>query len=254
MQRKAVFFPLVLFLLFLGGMGTWGTGSPSPAEKDENAVKTAGKALGSKSVLGERYPWYSSESDGTRFIPFEEIKQPSNWGSDFSLAAVIFKWFMFFLMFIAFLLLLYLLVWLAYLYIPGLRKFTEAGKAEDERKRRIETLPIEAQEEIGDLLGAAIRAYERGDYKRAVVLYYSHLLVLLDQYEMIRLHRGKTNHEYALELSRYPSRLPHYQDTMFVFEKTYFGDYPLDLAEFEPIWSQRKSYINLVKTGEVVSG
>lgn len=242
-------------IALLGLLTFWGSSVFSPdtfvlrasEQNDAKAVNDAGKALGGWSIVGDSYPWYDRSSDSSRFVPFKVEKQQAQRQTNSTFWEQLFYWFVVFVIVIVAVLLFYLLLTLAYLYIPGLRKFTEAGKAEDELRRRIETLPIEAQDDFSDLLGAALKAMQRGDLKRSVVLYFSHLLVLLDENDLIRLHKGKTNHEYESELSRYPSKLPHYQDTMLLFEKTYFGDYPVLHEEFEPVWEFRKLYIDIVK-------
>ena len=93
-----------------------------------------------------------------------------------------------------------------------------------------------------DLVGAARRAFEAGDYRKALVYYFSHQLVWLDTHELIRMHRGKTNHEYGRELSGAKEVRPYYEQAMSLFESVYYGEHPITRPMFLAIWEQRDHF------------
>ncbi len=96
-----------------------------------------------------------------------------------------------------------------------------------------------------DLVGlsaAVLRAVRSGDWRGALILYFSDMLIELDRAECIRLHRGKTNHEYAWELNARADLRYYYCETMYLFEKVYFGDYPIDGSIFETVWKDRNAF------------
>ena len=70
------------------------------------------------------------------------------------------------------------------------------------RARRLETLAPEARDRYDDLMAAATDAYARGDYRAAIIFYFSWLLVEMDKRGFVLLDKGKTNLEYWRERAR----------------------------------------------------
>ena len=147
-----------------------------------------------------------------------------------------------------------LLAW--YVLYRNVDIFRKLWKKEEyaERKRRIETLPEEARDMFDDLLGAARRAMETGDYRAALIFYFSYQLVLLDMHGLIRMHKGKTNHEYARELrivwSEYRQAtkvLRYYEEAMVLFESVYYGDHSISRLQFLGLWEERQSFSQAVR-------
>ena len=116
-----------------------------------------------------------------------------------------------------------------------------------ERKRRIETLPEEARNMFDDLLGAAKRAMESGEYRAALIYYFSHQLVWLDMHGLIRMHKGKTNHEYAREMKQATEVLGYYEASMSLFESVYYGNHPISRLQFLGVWENRHEFSRSVR-------
>lgn len=204
--------------------------------------------------MGRQYPWYSSSKEGgVKFVPFKKEvapgeNRPYNFCSSgsggglsfFSTAAIA-------IIVVFFLLILWLVIWLTLKKFYGLAALTPEGQNESkDRKRRLETLPPEARGEVGNLFGAARRAFESGNFRAAIIYYFSFLLWELDKHGQIRLHHGKTNHEYSGELARVTELRQIYDQTMLLFEKTYFGDHTIFRADFDPIWANHSYFDSLI--------
>lgn len=228
---------------------------------DQARARAAKRVLSTQywGFLGRQFPWYSSSRDAIQPVRF-----PYDWSwldkwfkplpSATPRTAPNFTWLtpllwaFWFLLFVILLLTLYFLLRFALRHWLG-REFlsVEARREAAEKKRRLETLPVEARAEYDQLLAAAERLYRAGDYRGALILYFSYMLIELDRGEHIRLHRGKTNHEYAWELSRVADLRHCYSETMHLFERVYFGEYPIDAEIFETVWSQRGLFQTLLK-------
>ena len=102
----------------------------------------------------------------------------------------------------------------------------------------IKQLPFELEVESGDFRQAAQKAYAANDYRNAVVFLFSHVLVSLDQRNLIRLRKGKTNRQYLTELRPFRPLSDFYQRVMVPFESTFFGDHDIGKQEFENCWAQ----------------
>jgi hypothetical protein len=101
---------------------------------------------------------------------------------------------------------------------------------------RLEELPFPLEQTDGDLLSAARRASEQGDYERAIVLLYSYQLLELDRREDIRLTKGKTNRQYLRELRPRPRLAQLLNTSMVAFEDVFFGGHSLAREQFEECW------------------
>ena len=66
--------------------------------------------------------------------------------------------------------------------------------------------------------GAALEAYNAGDFRGAIIFYFSWILVEADKRELIWLDKGKTNLEYWRELDRNPEVQRIYRVIMNEFE------------------------------------
>ncbi len=101
---------------------------------------------------------------------------------------------------------------------------------------RVESLPFQLKQPLGNLLDEAKRWRQAGDYNQAIVYLYSYLLVELDRHQFIRLARGKTNRQYLREV-RLQSILHRVLRTnMIAFEDVFFGEQRLDREHFERCW------------------
>ncbi len=113
---------------------------------------------------------------------------------------------------------------------------------------RVDALPFAVRRTKAGLLEEARRNYEAGNYREAIIYFYSHILVELDRAQIIRLERGKTNREYLREVTaRRPAR-DVLEPTMVRFEDVFFGDHPLPREQFEVCWQQLPRLEQLLQT------
>ena len=76
---------------------------------------------------------------------------------------------------------------------------------EQDLQYRIEQLPfVLANPSKGDLSALALEAARTGNYSKGIMLLFSHVLILLDRSELIKLRKGKTNRQYLGELRQHP--------------------------------------------------
>lgn len=112
---------------------------------------------------------------------------------------------------------------------------------------RVENLPFHVGSPNASLLDAARYWYERGDYSKAIVYLYGHLLVELDRHHCVRLARGKTNRQYLRELRDRAALLAILKNTMFVFEDAFFGEQPIAQERFEACWRALPEFERLLE-------
>ncbi len=76
---------------------------------------------------------------------------------------------------------------------------------------------------IAGLLSEAEKWMRLGDYSKAIVYLFSHILIELDEHRRIRLQRGKTNGMYLRELGRWPEWRGAIRKVVTAFERSFFG-------------------------------
>jgi hypothetical protein len=101
----------------------------------------------------------------------------------------------------------------------------------------IKQLPFDLATDTGDFRQAAKQAYEQNNFRNAIIFLFSHVLVSLDQKNLIRLRKGKTNRQYLIELRSHRPLADYYQRVMVPFEATFFGDHILERQDFENCWT-----------------
>ena len=253
-RRNAFFLVLWLFsaCMIWGAIPLFAQETPSSrVTADETSVGDAKQALGKSPIGFRQYPWYSDETDSADFVPFPKEPNrnptPAGWGDFGLLLAKMGYWAV---LGIAILVIAFLLVLAWYLIYRNQDLFHRLWKKDEhkERQRRIETLPEEARDVFDDLIGAAKRAFESGQYRLALIFYFSHQLVWLDMHQLIRMHKGKTNHEYARELKQAVEVLAHYEKSMSLFEAVYYGDHPITRLQFLALWEYRNDFSQAVKS------
>ena len=114
------------------------------------------------------------------------------------------------------------------------------------RARRLETLAPEARDRYDDLLAAATDAYARGDYRAAIIFYFSWLLVEMDKRGFVLLDKGKTNLEYWSELEGTGALRDIYRAVMRRFESVYFGGMAISQEVFDRVWTLRDSFAGIM--------
>lgn len=113
------------------------------------------------------------------------------------------------------------------------RRFKEETLAD-----RIEQLPAEVRQQGSDLRGEAERQMHAGNFQHAIICLFGHQLLQLDRQHLLRLTRGKTNHQYVRETSSHPQACEVLRETVATFEASYFGRHPISLQRFQFLWDQ----------------
>ncbi|MCY2975552.1 MAG: DUF4129 domain-containing protein [Planctomycetota bacterium] len=103
----------------------------------------------------------------------------------------------------------------------------------DRDQMRIVDLPFPIHDLKTDLWSEVLRLRDQGDYSRAVVYLYGHVLVELDAAGCIRLQRGKTNGIYVRELNGVASLQQPHRELVKCFEAVFFGRHSLSSIQFD---------------------
>lgn len=224
---------------------------------DDPAVESARDALSGR----PRYPWYDAENDAIERI---DVKPPEvgfwdwfwdlfpewdwDWGGSGSGSgsglATFFRVLVFGLIAVVSLVLVFFLV-RAFIkqeeFVPA---HGTGGSVDDEAegRRRIEALPFQLAADMSNLLDAARHYRDQGEFGEAVKYLFSYQLVQLDRYHLIRMTRGKTNRQYLRELGRGHNLRTDVEDTMKVFEESFFGNRVIRRPRFEACWSRVENF------------
>jgi hypothetical protein len=110
--------------------------------------------------------------------------------------------------------------------------------AHEREKAKIQDLPFEIEQTAMGLLGQAAKLRAAGDYSKAIVYLFSHVLVEMDGARCIRLTRGKTNRIYLRELRGREMLKSFTNQLVQAFEFAFFGKHQLSQESFEAIWQQ----------------
>ena len=147
------------------------------------------------------------------------------------------------------------LMWIVYMLIRAFldreaknAKQSDTEDADDEDGAApLDALPTRVAPAKGGLLEEARRQYEAGNYNAAIVYLYSYELLKLDQAQMLRLARGKTNREYLRELAGRPELYGILAMTLVPFEDAFFGEHKLSRERFEACWNQVERFNRLIE-------
>lgn len=213
-------------------------------------------AEGERALTKRNYPWYDESSQQVNRIEFEEraearsnnrdeipLKKTTappgpamnlnfNWGWLDGLSVI--AWFAIGSLVIV---LLAVLVW-AFLRKESTQELAGDASAGRSIAESIKQLPFDIESTNGDFRQLAQQAYSAGDYRKAMIYLFSHVLVSLDQKGLLRLRKGKTNRQYLRELKHHRPLADYYQRVMVPFEATFFGNHELNKQEFERCWDQ----------------
>ncbi len=135
-----------------------------------------------------------------------------------------------------------LLTWLIWQLIRATRRMRSSSKSNARQPAtqvgadRLEDLPMPIPKTERDLLAAARRLADAGDYGEAIKLLFSYHLLELDRHHCIELTRGKTNRQYLRELQSRPQLRELLGRTMGPFEDTFFGHHRLSQETFQLCW------------------
>jgi hypothetical protein len=159
------------------------------------------------------------------------------------------------LMWIAWIAIGAVLMWIVYMLIRAFldreakdAKQSDSHDADDKNDSApLDALPSRVVPAKGGLLEEARRQYEAGNYNAAIVYLYSYELLKLDQNQMLRLARGKTNREYLRELAGRPELYSILAQSLVPFEDVYFGEHELNRERFEACWNQVDRFHRLIE-------
>ena len=115
---------------------------------------------------------------------------------------------------------------------PGLATRTSALTEEE----RLEELPVQLDPAFKNLLDRVRECYDNGDYNQAIIYLFSYKLIQLDKKHLIRLTRGKTNHQYLREVTGHNQLQDTLRLTVRAFEDVFFGNHHLTKSRFQQCW------------------
>ncbi len=195
------------------------------------------------------YPWYDAHADGVRRIKVSRPWNPDWRLPDLHFPASLLQWLAWIAIAVLLAAAVYLLV-RAFWRRRGQAPSPKPGKREPiGGADRTQSLPVPLPRGRLNLLEEARRCYQRGDYGQAIIYFFSHQLVRLDKRKFIHLDRGKTNRQYLREVGSRATLGAMLEQTMTVFEDSYFGHRPIDRDRFETCWSRREEFDQAVDGG-----
>ena len=217
----------------------------------------------------QRFPWQQSgqlsefprEDPGTarsadrNSIP-KRVQRNTNW-PNFSIPGGWFSFFNGLIWVIIISLIAIAATALIYMYlkmdktVAGRRSFEDYDQ--EDITERIRNLPFELQRhQPGNLIQLARQLAQEGNYSRAMMFLFSHVLLSLDKHELIRLKRGKTNRQYLNELRRHRNISEYYRRVMVPFEDAFFGNYTISEGRFEECWNGLQQFETNIDTATQV--
>jgi hypothetical protein len=154
-----------------------------------------------------------------------------------------------------------LLVLLIVLAVWFLRKIANNDDATEDMvearlkdyKKQIKELPFQIDTELGNCRDLAEAAFRSGDHSRAIIYLFSHALLYLDQHQVVRLRRGKTNRQYLREARELPPAYQYFSKLITPFESVFFGNHPMNPQEFSEYWRELPEFENHVRNRPQVS-
>jgi hypothetical protein len=127
-------------------------------------------------------------------------------------------------------------------FFVGPRSRAQQRERREWEQAKIRDLPFELEQSHLGLLEQAERYRAAGDYSKAIVYLFSHILVEMDSHRLVRIERGKTNQAYLRELREREWLRLFTRKTVDAFEYAFFGRHKLTREEFESIWIQMPQF------------
>lgn len=183
--------------------------------------------------------WYARDLFADRMDSIAKPPAPSNWKWNWNLNWMG-NWLQ--IMFYIGAILVVTLLIIGILYWVNSESGRSSGRSKGNKSQekadqaRLTDLPFAVQASDSDLLAASDKARLAGDYSKAIIFLFSHMLLELDQARKIRLQRGKTNGMYLKELRRFHRLRAILQKVALSFEWVYFGKHALSNAAFSSCW------------------
>ncbi|MDO5581076.1 MAG: hypothetical protein Q4G69_08055 [Planctomycetia bacterium] len=216
--------------------------NPSISDQEDSDRKTI-EYMDEKIEEMSRFPWFSGKDREVKFIPPEKVKYkaPRVYKKSNKSGILQMIWIA---AIIILLIALGILIWFVYKKLQKKKLFFDPfhKKEEEENRRRLENLPLEAKQNLGNLDQSALQAYLAGDYRKAIIYYFSFMLIELDRNHRIRMKKGRTNRDYLNEIRVYRQLALFYKRTMILFEKTYYGTWKISKEDFEEVWNEKSLF------------
>ena len=115
-------------------------------------------------------------------------------------------------------------------------------------EQRVEELPFQLDAAYKDLLDRTRECYQAGDYDQAIIYLFSYELIQLDKAALIKLTRGKTNHQYLREIQPNKTLNSRLATTVRAFEDVFFGNKELSQRRFEECWHEVNSFQQITQS------
>ncbi len=240
---------LAVWVLIAAALMCWTT--EAAAGETTEAVEAGRRAFSA----GPSYPWYDKQADELRPIPVRPARESalnrgSRWQAEPDDSQRDLSWYEAILAVLAQALrslgLIGLIALLVGLTVLLARAYLKREKKSDDQQGtdallpqepdRIDNLPFSIGQPPTDLLEAARRCYQQGDWNQAMIYLFSYQLLALDRHDLIRLTRGKTNRQYLAELAAQPGLQQMLRHSMVAFEDVFFGKHRLTQERFEGFW------------------
>ncbi len=222
--------------------GTTGVGTADDVDR-QASVEAGRQALD----RWQDYIWYDDAQDDVARIDVRAPRQPPDR-----------PWLWDVIRGIGWLTLAMLIGWISYLMWRSFRNRGPGKPVSGERRPagdplseadRVEALPFAVRRPRSNLLTEAENHYRQGNWNEAMIYLYSHLLVQLDQHQVIHLVRSKTNRQYLRETKRNSSAGEILQLAMVAFEEVFFGRRNLSRTRFEACWDRLDEFARLIERG-----
>lgn len=217
---------------------------------------------GLESLKQQPLPWYDAASEQIKPVELEAREEPrsalrgtiakkppappkknSNWSFPEGFATFLY-WLFWIVLAVAFVILIVWSVKNIDVRQPMTREEADPTRS---RAQSVAQLPFQIETENDDFRSLAAKAFHANDYRQAIVWLFSHVLVSLDQENLIRLKKGKTNRQYLQELAGDRRLSDYYSDVMLPFEATFFGDKELNREQFSRCWDGLNFFEQQVK-------
>lgn len=135
----------------------------------------------------------------------------------------------------------------------NIREFEDYAD-EEMIQERIKQLPFDLKRNLpGNLSDQARQLAQLGNYSRAMMFLFSHVLLSLDKNELIKLKKGKTNRQYLREIREHGNIASYYRQVMVPFEDSFFGDHQISQTRFENCWDELDQFELAVNNVEQVA-
>jgi hypothetical protein len=205
---------------------------PDPVESGREALRK-----------GVDPPWYDAQTDSIQPMPLPEERGIRTAQSE--LIGRLLSWLAWIVLALIMGVVVFLLIRAYLTRDAAAAKVPVTAGGEQSLASRTSALPFQIDQAPADFLAAARDCYQRGEYGRAIIFFYSHLLLELDRHQFLRLARGKTNRQYVRELTDRPRLAGLLEPTVLLFEATFFGGRHATRDQLDHCW-QRLDELNAI--------